>query len=127
MSNVDYYLPEPSLRCPVCNASLGEWQGTDGPCGSFVWKQGVSSPIDQRVAAEPKAAADALAKARLPNVFKIYTPCCSRHFVVEAIGRAPNGTWSSTEVITARDAQRHEGERMEQFKARLHWLQGSHR
>lgn len=127
MSNVDYYLPEPPLKCPACNASLDNWQGGDGPCGGFVWQQGARLPVDQRANAESKVAADALADLHLPNAFKIYTPCCSRQFLVEAIGRAPGGTWSSTELITARDAQRHEGERMEEFKARLRWLKGGHR
>lgn len=127
MSNIDYYLPEPPLRCPVCNASLGNWQGSDGPGCGFIWQQGVRSPIDQRGNAEYKVEAGAAADVHLPNAFRIYTACCSRQFFVEAVGRAPNGTWSSTEVITARDAQRHEDERMEQFKARIRWLQGGHR
>jgi hypothetical protein len=127
MNNFDYYLPEPPLRCPVCSGSLDNWQGSDGPNGGFVWQQGVRQPIDQRVDAKHKVEAGALSGVHLPNVFKIYTSCCSRQFFVEAIGRAPNGTWSTTELITARDAQRHEGERMEQFKARIRWLQGGHR
>lgn len=121
MSNVDYYLPDPPLRCPVCNAGLDNWQGNDGPGAGFVWRQGVRPPVDQRGAGGERA------DVHLPNAFRIYTACCSRHFFVEAIGRAPNGTWSSTEVITARDAQRHEDERMEEFKARIRWLQGAQR
>lgn len=123
MSNVDYYRPEPPLKCPVCNAGLDNWQGNDGPGGGYIWQQGVRLPVDQRGA----NAAGAMADVHLPVAFRIYTACCSRQFFVEAIGRAPTGTWSSTELITARDAQRHEGERMEEFKARIRWLQGGHR
>lgn len=127
MSTLDYYRPDPPLRCPVCNASLDRWQGSDGPGEGFVWQQGVRQPVGQEGVADHKLAAGGLADLHLPNAFRIFTTCCSRQFVVEAIGRAPTGTWSSTELITARDAQRNEGERMEQFKARLRWLQGGHR
>lgn len=123
MSNVDYYLPDPPLNCPVCHAPLLKWQGNDGPGGGLLWQQGRRAPVDPR----GQAADAALADLHLPIAFTIYTACCSRHFFVEAIGRAPTGTWSSTELITARDAQRHEGERMEEFKARIRWLQGGHR
>lgn len=124
MSLFDYYIPEPALRCPACTAPLADWQGTGGPKALLVWKQGVRSPVDQLAEGEGRLEADALAAVHLPNVFRIYTACCSKRFFVEAIGRAPNGTWSSTELITVNNAQRDKDERMEDFKARLRWLQG---
>lgn len=122
MSLFDYYTPDPPLHCPACNAPLAEWRGTDGPCALYVWQQGQAAPVEQRGKADA-----ALADARLPVAFRIHTSCCSSRFLVEAIGRAPGGTWSSTEVITADMAQRGKDERMEDFKARLRWLQGGAR
>lgn len=127
MSLFDYYTPEPALACPACKATLGDWKGVDGPADLLVWRQGVSQPVEQRDGSEAPLDAVALAARRLPNAFRIYTTCCSKHFFVEAIGRAPNGTWTSTELITARTAQRDRNERMEDFKARIRWLQGAHR
>lgn len=124
MSFFDHYLPEPSLRCPACNAPLVDWQGTDGPNGLFVWKQGGRPPVDQLADGEGRLDDNARAALHLPNAFRMYTACCSKRFFVEAIGRAPNGIWSSTELITVNNAQRDKDERMEDFKARLRWLQG---
>ena len=126
MSLFDYYLPEPSLRCPACNADLDNWRGIDGPSALFVWKQGVRHPVDQLGDGAGKRGG-ALESALLPVAFRIHTSCCSSRFPVEAIGRAPNGTWNSTELITADTAQRGTEERMEDFKSRLRWLKGSRR
>lgn len=127
MSSFDYYEPDPALRCPACGALLEGWRGTDGPADLLVWRQGSAAPVAQRNgAAQPRDAA-ALAALRLPNVFRMQVACCSSRFAVEAVGRAPNGTWSSTELVTAATAQRERDERMEDFKSRLRWLQGGHR
>ncbi|MES2918491.1 MAG: hypothetical protein V4729_07720 [Pseudomonadota bacterium] len=127
MNLFDYYVPEPALNCPVCNAGLDGWKGVDGPDDLVVWRQGQSQPVEQLAGSESPLAAEALAALRLPNVFRIYTSCCSKRFFVEAIGRAPNGTWKSTELISADNAQRDKNERMEDFKSRIRWLQGGHR
>lgn len=126
MSLFDYYQPDPALKCPACNADLDHWRGSDGPADLFVWKQGQRHPIAQRTEGTGRAAAD-LATVELPVAFRLQTVCCSNRFPVEAIGRAPNGTWNSTELITAATAQRGQDERMEDFKARLRWLKGSRR
>lgn len=127
MSEFDYYTPDPVLKCPVCQADLSGWKGIDGPSDLLVWRQGVGAPLEQLAGSQEYLDAAALAARRLPNAFRIYTTCCSRHFFVEAIGRAPNGVWTSTELITAATAQRDKNERMEDFKARIRWLQGAHR
>lgn len=124
MSLFDFYTPDPPLRCPACNAPLADWQGTGGPNGLFVWQQGVRPPTGQLLEGEGRLEDSARAALFLPNVFKIRTSCCSSRFFVEAIGRAPNGTWTSTELVTVDNAQRDKDERMEDFKARLRWLQG---
>lgn len=120
MNQFDHYIPAPSLSCPACGAGLDHWQGSDGPNAGFVWQQGVRQPVDPRPAGAGNGSESA---AHLPVAFRIHTYCCSKQFPVEAICRAPNGTWISTELITAGNAQRHKDERMEDFKARLRWLQ----
>lgn len=121
-SKFDYYEPDPPLACPVCNAGIREWQGKGGPNRLLVWRQGVARPVGQVADGDDRPDARALEAFQLPNAFRIYAPCCSRQFLVEAICRAPNGIWKSTEVITAQNAHREDGERMEQFKERLRWL-----
>lgn len=127
MSLFDYYMPEADLNCPVCNAILRDWRGSDGPGDLVVWQQGVSQPVKQLPGSEHPLEPSALAALRLPNVFRIYTSCCSQRFFIEAIGRAPQGTWKSIELISADNAQRDKDERMEDFKSRIRWLQGGHR
>lgn len=127
MSLFDYYLPEPPLKCPACNADLNDWRGTDGPSALFVWKQGQQHPADQLGDSASRRDGPAREGALLPVAFRMHASCCSSRYFVEAIGRAPNGTWNSTELITAATAQRDKEERMEDFKARLRWLKGSRR
>jgi hypothetical protein len=45
----DWSQLEDSRACVVCGETLTEWQGTDGPCGPFVWRQGCRGPVGQRV------------------------------------------------------------------------------
>jgi hypothetical protein len=120
----DYYEPDPPLACPVCGTELAMWQGYDGPCGLMVWRQGFPSPVDQPIDDDARLTADELARHRLPGTFTIRAKCCSPKFTVEAIGRTSNGTWSSTEVVTAQTARQHKNERRSEFKARLAWLRG---
>lgn len=127
MSQFDYYYPDPALQCPSCHADLLEWRGSDGPGALFVWKQGHRHPVEQKTDGASRRDATALDAVMLPVAFRMYTSCCSTRFSVEAIGRAPNGTWNSTELITAATAQRDKEERMEDFKARLRWLKGNRR
>lgn len=122
MNAFDYYRPDPALHCPVCHAVLKDWRGEDGPNAYLTWQQGRREPVDG-----PAGAAAAAAPPCLPVAFRIRTSCCSSRFLVEAIGRAPGGTWVATELITASEAQRGKDERMEDFKARLRWLQGGKR
>jgi hypothetical protein len=122
VSMLDYYQPQPSLGCPACAAPLSGWQGKDGPCGLFVWRQGASAPIDQVVSDDARLEPAALASVRLPASFLIYAPCCSRDYMVEARGEAPGGVWASTELITAANATQRKEETRAAFSARLKWL-----
>jgi hypothetical protein len=118
----DYYQPQPEVACPFCGKELTDWQGKDGPCALFVWRQGVASPVDHPVSDDVRAEPAELARARLPTSFLIYAYCCGPHYPVEAICRAPNGVWSGLELITAKNATQRKEETRAAFKARLKWL-----
>src|SRR6185503_3776041 len=122
MGMFDYYQPQSVLACPVCGKPLGEWQGKDGPCGLFVWRQGVAAPIDQIVSDDARLESEALARVRLPTSFSIYAYCCSDRYAVEARCSAPGNVWSDIELVTAANATQRKEEARAAFKARLEWL-----
>jgi hypothetical protein len=93
----DWYEPTPPLSCPRCAARLDEWQGKDGECALWVWREGHVDPVDQRV--DPEWRSSGLA-APLRARFEIYTTCSQGHHV-EAFGEAPDGIWTRTTLITA--------------------------
>lgn len=94
MGMFDWYEPIPVLACPVCGATLGGWQGSDADSALFVWRQGLSTPVEWRVDEELRIAA-ALAAAQLPPSFSIVTYDSEGHGIV-AVGAAPDGRWSTT-------------------------------
>jgi hypothetical protein len=122
VSVFDYYRPQSALACPVCGKPLDEWQGKDGPCGQFVWRQGVAAPVDQLVSDDVRLEAVVLERMRLPASFTIYAHCCSKQFPVEARCTAADGVWNVTELVTAQNAAQHREETRASFKARLKWL-----
>ena len=126
MSMFDSYFPDPPLRRPVCGTRLTGWQGKDGPNALMSWRQGVGAPIDQDIDdGDVKLASDELAKVRLPEQFTIYAPCCGGRFFVEAICQCADGTWTSTELVTAETATQAGEERRDEFSDRLRWLGGN--
>lgn len=118
----DYYKPRPDIACPFCGKKLADWQGKDGPCALLVWTQGVAAPVDQAVSEDARLGPEALAQFRLPNSFMIYTYCCGPHYPVEASCLAPEGVWSSLELVTAENTTQRKEETRAAFKARLKWL-----
>ena len=122
MAMFDYYRPQPLVACPVCGEVPAEWQGHDGPCGLFVWEQGVAAPIDQVVSTDARLEPSALAAMRLPRTFTIRARCCSSRFSIEAQCIAPHGVWVETSVVTAANATQHKQETRADFTARLKWL-----
>ena len=118
----DYYRPQPLVACPVCREVPREWQGHDGPCGLFVWEQGIAAPIDQLVSSDARLEPTVLTAVRLPGTFTIRAYCCSSRFNVEAICLAPHGVWTETSVVTAANAKQHRQETRADFTARLKWL-----
>jgi hypothetical protein len=119
MGMFDWYEPVPPLKCPVCGLILEAWQGKDGPCGLFVWRQGCRSPVDQRVEAECAVPSDRRALQRLPDSFAIYADDPQCHRVIVAIGQCKNGVWTSTDPETPGNARPRSDETSQQFEARL--------
>jgi hypothetical protein len=118
----DHYRPEPPLACPACGRQINEWQGYDGPCALFIWKQGIAAPIDQAASLDVRLEPSDLQRVRLPTLFLIRARCCSPRFAVEAVGRANEGMWDQTTVTTASNATQHKDETRADFAARLKWL-----
>jgi hypothetical protein len=100
MGMFDSYIPVPDLPCPGCGKALREWQGKDGPCALFVWRQGTKSPVDQTADDDAKLPPDRLALWRLPSRFVIYCYCaCGRRS--DAEGKCDAETWSGTRVTVS--------------------------
>ena len=126
MGMFDWYEPTDTLGCPVCGRALAEWQGKDGPCGLFVWRQGTPQPIDQRVSDECRISAEEVARLRLPGEFVIYASCCGGEFSVEARCKTAGGIWSTTSLMTPDEVDElHYAEPRERRAARTAWLSGA--
>jgi hypothetical protein len=98
MGMFDWYRPTGVASCPACGEVLGDWQGTDGPCGLFVWEQGEMAPVDQLVDEEVRLEEADRRKCRLPGVFRLYAYCrCGRR--VDAEGGCDRGVWTSTRLM----------------------------
>jgi hypothetical protein len=106
MGMFDTYLPSPSLSCPRCGAPLCDLQGKDGPCGLFVWRQGVAAPADQPVDDECKLPVEKRDAFRLPERFEIYTECSECKLWVNATGVCEDGVWAQCVVATNADGTR---------------------
>lgn len=106
MGMFDWYEPEPPLTCPVCGAALRERQGKDAASFLFVWRQGVASPIEQRMDADDKAPDDDREAMRLPERFGIYSYDCAEHPCVEAVCSTEGDVWTRTEVQPWVDRER---------------------
>jgi hypothetical protein len=98
MALFDWYRPAGELRCPACGRILTAWQGKDGPCGLFVWQEGVASPIEQEVDDELRIDESDRIRFRLPHRFVIYTYDCPEHQPIEADCVGVDGRWHGTFV-----------------------------
>jgi hypothetical protein len=97
MSLFDWYQPAAELICPVCGNLLKVWQSKDGPCGLFLWREGVKHPVDQLVYdEEARWSPDEWCQFTLPTQFEIYSYDCPDHQPIDALCRTQDGVWSST-------------------------------
>jgi hypothetical protein len=67
MGMYDTYEPQPPLDCPICGAPSLGWQGKDGPCGLFLWRQGHRHPIDQPIDQDARIERDRYRQFTLPR------------------------------------------------------------
>lgn len=123
MGLFDWYLPTDNLRCPVCEALIGEWQGKDGPCALLVWKQGMREPIEYRGCEHLPSNPRGSEAPGLPEEFVIYSYDCGCPFPVEAICKCKEDIWTSTDLVTAKNITQGKM-RKDKFNRKLRWLQG---
>ena len=100
----DTYEPRDAVACATCGAEIGVWQGTDGPCALFLWRQGERHPVDQPVDADARIATERYGEFELPAAFGITGYCAARHRN-HCQGKCVEGVWTVTEppTMTARD------------------------
>lgn len=103
MGMFDSYRPSRPLACPGCGLAIPRWQGKEGPCALFVWKEGTAWPIGQDVDDELQLPISDRQRKRLPKVFTIYSYDCPRHQPVKALCSTDNDVWMRTEVQPWRD------------------------
>jgi hypothetical protein len=101
MSLFDWYIPTPTLHCPVCDAELTDWQGRDGPTILYVWQQGVAEPVEWRVDEECRWPEDVWRQNRLPAEFDFATGDQQNHWI-NARGRTEAGVWTTSEISLVR-------------------------
>jgi len=103
---MDDYIPMPTIDCPTCGMPFAGWQGKDGPCAFFVWRQGDKAPVDQPIADECRLPLEDLQRVRLPRAFAIYPHGCQCSAVWAAIGETDGDErWSVTRIVTSDEAR----------------------
>jgi len=108
MGMFDRYEPMPPVRCPYCGFEIKEWQGKEGPCALYNWRQGVATPV--ALGFDETADEQCLeVKHRLPEVFWFYPSGVGcRYCPTAGIGRTQEGIWVSTTLVALSDAPFHE-------------------
>ena len=95
MSFFDYYEPLPKRYCPECFARLTDWQ-SENEGHFFLWRQGVSIPVNQMVEDEIKCSIEYRNRQRLPETFNFQTECQRCDSLIKAEGVTVNGVWRYT-------------------------------
>ncbi|MBX7194805.1 MAG: hypothetical protein K1X94_22310 [Sandaracinaceae bacterium] len=96
MGTFDWYEPVPAITCAQCGETLDHWQGKDGACNQWVWRQGEPAPVEHRV--DPEWVRDGSAE-RLPPRFEFHARCSKGHSA-HGLGEAPTGVWTQTRMFT---------------------------
>jgi len=124
MSLFDKYIPRTEQRCSVCGELLVEWQGFEGPCGLFVWKEGSLNPVGQN-AGEVNLDPEELLRKTLPVRFTIRCYDCNCSMSNTAKCETKGGVWNQTILVTATNAEIEKNETRAAFKQRMAWLNSS--
>ena len=124
MGMFDTYEPRHAFSCPVCGTSHREWQGKDGPCGLFVFREGITGAVAQPIDDDYRLSPDQIAAQRLPDEFTIYAYDCGCSYPTLLRCLASSGAWQSSELFTGSpsDRQLRGPETRVQWQARLRWL-----
>ena len=97
MGMFDHFEPDPPLA--VDGKLLSGWQGKDGPCLLFVWRQHHSAPVDQAVDDEIRGLPEAVVSTGLPDGdLVIYTDHPSDRGLIYATITVLNGRWVKTKL-----------------------------
>ena len=94
----DNYEPLPPIACPVCGSPSVGWQGKDGPCALFLWRQGEPHAVDQPIDGDAGIERSRFADFSLPPEFAMLGRCANGH-QYQAAGRAPEGVWTESELL----------------------------
>jgi hypothetical protein len=105
MGMFDYYEPVPAIHCVACETPLRNWQGKDGPCALFAWRQGVREPIYQQGYPECQISVAMRNEFRLPKSFLIYSDDCEKHRLIYAWCEVSNEIWHSCELLPYKDLE----------------------
>jgi len=109
MGMFDLYEPYPVIGCPYCGTQLAEWQGKDGPCALFFWRQGMVAPLRHQVDEECRLPTSKMEQFRLPMKFRFYSRDIKCRFCpVYAVGQTKDQMWVSTTFFLLSDAPYHE-------------------
>jgi hypothetical protein len=92
MGMFDTYEPDPPVKCPICGEELLFWQGKDGPCCLFEWRQHIATPVKWDVE-EPRDLTSI--KTRLPPQFEIITGCWKCGEPLAAFCECIDGVWNT--------------------------------
>ena len=65
MGMFDWYQPDPPIVCD--GLEVVDWQGGDGPCALYVWRQHFAAPVDQVVDSEVRGRPEVMEASRLPE------------------------------------------------------------
>jgi hypothetical protein len=124
MGFFDSYEPAGSFACPACGLLLRNWQGYNGPCGWFLFREGVAGAVDQPIAEECRLSDPELFSIRLPDEFFISARDCECPFPTKLRCTASDGVWRHSELFTGteEDLRLRGEERREHWQARRKWL-----
>ena len=124
MSLFDTYIPNFAQNCSVCGEPLVEWQGKEGPCGLFVWKEGCANPVGQN-AGDVSLDPEKLLEKTLPEQFSISCHDCSCKIANTAKCETTDGVWSKTILVTGSNATIEKHETKSEFRQRMKWLRST--
>lgn len=131
MSFFDYYTPNPTIKCPVCDTELTDWTGDDGPCAFLTFRQKVSGAELPDFWDDPATDGGTVLDPTLkhsthPQSFMIESGSCNCEFPIKVACKSISGVWETSEIFTGTDEDRRQyTELREVYRRRMKWLDGA--